>query len=358
MDDTFDIEGIFRRHFKTVWRLCYSYLGSSADAEDATQAVFMKLLDKPRSFESEGHEKAWLIVCASNWCKDLLKSAGRTRVSTMDAEGTPEFVADPTAGIGIDPAAAALNQNDEVLSAVRESFDFSSCGEFTVEAGRPDTITREKLRVMKSHGVNRISINPQSMKQKTLDIIGRSHTPEDIIRAFETAKAESFDVINADLIAGLPEETPDDFKDTLEKILELGAGNVTIHTLAVKRASRLIGIDSEYHDKAAGRVGEMLKWSRERLDQAGLLPYYLYRQKHMAGYFENTGYAVRGAEGIYHIRIMDEHQSILALGAGGISKRYFPELNRLVRVPNVTNYTEYIKRIEEMCMRKENKFFN
>ncbi len=118
MDDTFDIEGIFRRHFKTVWRLCYSYLGSSADAEDATQAVFMKLLDKPRSFESEGHEKAWLIVCASNWCKDLLKSAGRTRVSTMDAEGTPEFVADPTAGIGIDPAAAALNQNDEVLSAV------------------------------------------------------------------------------------------------------------------------------------------------------------------------------------------------------------------------------------------------
>lgn len=256
------------------------------------------------------------------------------------------------------PTTLTAKQMDELLDTIRKHFDLEHVREFTVEAGRPDTITPEKLRVLKENGVDRISINPQSMKQKTLDIIGRSHTPEDIIRAFETAKAESFDVINADLIAGLPEETPDDFKDTLEKILELGAGNVTIHTLAVKRASRLIGIDSEYHYKAAGRVGEMLKWSRERLDQAGLLPYYLYRQKHMAGYFENTGYAVRGAEGIYNIRIMDEHQSILALGAGGISKRYFPELNRLVRVPNVTNYTEYIKRIEEMCMRKENKFFN
>jgi oxygen-independent coproporphyrinogen-3 oxidase len=256
------------------------------------------------------------------------------------------------------PTTLTAKQLDELLDTIRKHFDLRHVREFTVEAGRPDTITAEKLRVLKQNGVERISINPQSMKQKTLDIIGRSHTPDDIVRAFEAAKAESFDVINADLIAGLPEETPDDFKDTLEKVLELGAGNVTIHTLAVKRASRLIGIDSEYHYKAADRVGRMLEWSRARLDQAGFLPYYLYRQKHMAGYFENTGYAVRGAEGIYNIRIMDEHQSILALGAGGISKRYFPESNKLVRVPNVTNYTEYIKRIDEMCMRKENKFFN
>lgn len=113
-----DIEGIFRRHAKSVWRLCYSYLGSSADAEDATQAVFMKLLDRPRSFESEEHEKAWLIVCASNWCKDVLKSASRTRVTTLDDQEAPEFAADATAGIGIDPAEAALRHDDEVLAAV------------------------------------------------------------------------------------------------------------------------------------------------------------------------------------------------------------------------------------------------
>ena len=256
------------------------------------------------------------------------------------------------------PTTLTAAQMDVLLEAVRKHMDLSSSREFCVEAGRPDTVTEEKLHVLKDHGVDRISINPQSMKQKTLDLIGRSHTPEDIEEAFAIAHRVGFRVINADLIAGLPEEAPEDFAETLRRVLELGANNITTHTLAVKRASRLIGIDRDYHYKAADRVTEMLKMSQERLAEAGFAPYYLYRQKHMAGNHENTGYALPGTECLYNIRIMDEHQSNLALGAGGISKKYYPAENRLVRTPNVTNYQEYISRIDEMCERKERGYFH
>ena len=205
--------------------------------------------------------------------------------------------------------------------------------------------------------MDRISINPQSMRQETLDAIGRSHTPEDIRRAFALAARTGFRVINADLIAGLPGEAEEDFRDSLRQVLELGANNVTVHTLAVKRASRLKDIDSDYHYRDADTVAAMLEDSREILGEHGFVPYYLYRQKHMAGFFENTGYCLGETDGLYNIRIMDEHQTIAALGAGGISKRYYPEINRLERVPNVTNYLEYIRRIDEMCARKENKLW-
>lgn len=195
------------------------------------------------------------------------------------------------------------------------------------------------------------------MKQETLDRIGRSHSPEDIVRAFRMAKERDFDVINADLITGLPGEQPEDFRKTLETVLDLGANNITVHTLAVKKASRLIGIDRSYHYRVADIVAEMLADSRRMLEDAGFLPYYLYRQKHMAGYFENTGYCRDDLANLYNVRIMDEHQSILALGAGGISKLYYPSMNKLVRVPNVTNYTQYIDRIDEMCRRKDEGFF-
>ena len=255
------------------------------------------------------------------------------------------------------PTTLSEKQLEALLLKTRECLDAAHAAEFTVEAGRPDTITPGKLSLLKQMGVSRISINPQSMQQKTLDAIGRFHTPEDIEKAFREAERVGFPVINADLIAGLPGETEEDFRDTLTKVLALGANNITVHTLAVKRASRLKDIDESYHYKAADIVAKMLSYSREILSDRGFSPYYLYRQKHMAGYFENTGWALPGTENLYNVRIMDEHQTIVALGAGGISKRYYPETNRLERVPNVTNYREYIDRIEEMLIRKENKLW-
>ena len=195
------------------------------------------------------------------------------------------------------------------------------------------------------------------MKQETLDRIGRSHTPQDIEKAFEIALAAGFDVINADIIAGLPGEDADDFARTLDRMISIGASNITVHTLAVKRGSRLHEEDKQYHYRAAETVKDMLTLSRDMLAQAGFRPYYLYRQKHMAGAMENTGYCKDDKACLYNVRIMDEHQSTLAMGAGGISKRYYPEMNRLVRVPNVTNYQEYISRIDEMIERKENTYF-
>ena len=195
------------------------------------------------------------------------------------------------------------------------------------------------------------------MKARTLELIGRSHEPEDIERAFAMAKEQGFDNINADIIAGLPEESVEDFVNTLNKVISMDPESITVHCLAVKRASKLIEQDPGFHYKQAALVADMLAESRKILDEAGYIPYYLYRQKHMAGAFENVGYCKKDKDCIYNVRIMDEHQINMALGAGGISKMYYPEENRLERVPNVTNYQEYINRIEEMLERKEKNIF-
>lgn len=255
------------------------------------------------------------------------------------------------------PTTLTARQLDRLLSRVETCFDLSKIVEFTVEAGRPDTITAEKLKVLSEHGVQRISINPQTMKDETLKLIGRSHSVENIRDAFKTAKESGNFIINADLIAGLPGETPEDFEETLRQIISLEPANVTVHTLAVKRASKLIEADEEYHYKQDAVVKEMLKRAKEGLKDAGYVPYYLYRQKHMAGALENVGYCKEDTSCVYNIRIMDERQSILALGAGGISKRYYPEENRLERVPNVSNYEIYIDRLDEMIERKRKNFF-
>ena len=255
------------------------------------------------------------------------------------------------------PTTLSAEQLEILMDEVRNSFDLSGLREYTVEAGRPDTITDEKLQAIRSGGADRISINPQSMKKRTLELIGRSHSPEDIVRAFETAKSFGFKSINADIIAGLPEEDVSDFTDTLTQVMNLGADNITVHCLAVKRASRLIEEDPDFHYRQGETVGRMLAGSRRILTEAGYRPYYLYRQKHMAGAGENTGWCRPGTEGIYNMRIMDEHQSNIALGAGGISKIYYPAENRLERVANVTNYEQYIDRIDEMIKRKEDNIF-
>lgn len=254
------------------------------------------------------------------------------------------------------PTTLTAEQLDKLISKVQESFDLSKCLEFTVEAGRPDTITAEKLKVISDHGINRISINPQTMKDETLQLIGRSHTVDNIREGFKIADAGNF-IINADLIAGLPNETPEDFAKSLEEVISLNPANITVHTLAVKRASRLIEADESYHYTHAQVVEEMLAIAKKMLKDEGYRPYYLYRQKHMAGAQENVGYCKGDTPCIYNIRIMEEKQSILALGAGGISKKFYPAENRLERVPNVSNYEIYIERLNEMIDRKRKNFF-
>lgn len=255
------------------------------------------------------------------------------------------------------PTTLTAQQLDRLLSEVKTHMDLAGTREFTVEAGRPDTITYEKLDVLKKHGIERISINPQSMKSGTLRLIGRAHESADIVKAFQRADDVGISLVNADVIAGLPEETPEDFAMTMEKLLRLAPSNITVHTLAVKRASKLMEQDPDYHYRQGKLVAEMLKAGSSMLRNAGYRPYYLYRQKHMAGSFENVGYCKGDTPCIYNIRIMEEQQTILALGAGGISKVYYPEENRLERVPNVSNYEVYIDRLEEMLNRKEKNLF-
>lgn len=256
------------------------------------------------------------------------------------------------------PTTLNENQLNRLLNAINKYLDIHGIKEYTIEAGRPDTINLEKLKIIKDHGCERISINPQSMKPETLVTIGRSHTPLEIEKAFELAHSLDFNSINADLIAGLPGEKLSDFDASLEKIIGLGVDNITIHSLAVKRASRLKDEDPSFHYKQSSITNSMTAKGFETLCNRGFEPYYLYRQKHMAGAGENIGYCKPEKAGLYNIRIMDEHQSILALGAGAISKRFYPEENRLERIPNVSNVGHYINRLDEMIERKDKMFFN
>ena len=251
------------------------------------------------------------------------------------------------------PTSLEVDQLRLFLNRVRDLFVTDSTVEFTVEGGRPETITAEKLTVIQEAGAGRISINPQSMKQRTLDLIGRKHSPQQIREAFALAKQAGIGIVNADLITGLPEETPEDFRESLSEVIALGPENVTVHTLAVKKASRMIEEDPRIALRQADNVRQMLQDADRMLTEAGFEPYYMYRQKHMAGNFENVGWCRSGTASLYNIRIMEEDQTIVAMGAGAISKVYFPAENRLERVPNVSNYEIYIERIDEMIARKE-----
>ena len=250
---------------------------------------------------------------------------------------------------------------ERLLSFVDEHFDRSRLLEYTVEAGRPDSITREKLEVMKKHGVTRISVNPQTMQQKTLDLIGRKHTVEEIEEVFCLAREIEFDNINMDLIAGLPGEGPAEMQDTLEKVGRLSPDSLTVHSLAIKRAARMG--QEEQKARMGTDIGEMIRMAEEAAGRMGLTPYYLYRQKNIAGNFENVGYAKVDKAGIYNILIMEEKQSILAAGAGASSKIVLKEpcpmpgsrkkkLTNLIRIENVKAIDAYIERIDEMIQRK------
>ena len=250
------------------------------------------------------------------------------------------------------PTSLNEEQLEELMIMIKKHFDFTYMQEFTVEAGRPDSITRDKLKILKKYGVDRISINPQSMRQKTLDVIGRKHTVEQIVECYEMAREEGHDNINMDIILGLTGEDVKDVEYTLQEIGKLNPDSLTVHTLAKKRAADLTIHKEKYKDYQQSDVSKMLDRSIEFTREHGYEPYYLYRQKNMSENLENTGYAKRGKEGIYNILIMEEKQTILALGAGALSKFVFHQENRIERVENVKSIKDYMNRINEMIQRK------
>ena len=244
------------------------------------------------------------------------------------------------------PTTLSAGQMDRLLTHLNHSFDLSHCAEYCIEAGRPDTIDREKLQVLLDHGCDRISVNPQSLEDSVLQAIGRRHTAADIEETMGLATSMGFKHVNMDLIAGLPADTPEGFRRTLDKCLSFGADNITVQTLALKKGSRILLEGQKI--PTAEEVGQMLDYSIETLRRADFHPYYLYRQKYMSGSFENIGWCISGAEGLYNIYIMEELHSILSLGAGGSTKMVDPAAGRIERVFHAKYPNEYITRPEKI----------
>ena len=253
------------------------------------------------------------------------------------------------------PTTLEPDQLERLLSKIENSFNLSFLQEWTVEAGRPDSITREKLKTIKRHPVTRISINPQTMKDETLELIGRRHTVLQVKDAFLLAREEGFDNINMDIIVGLPQETKEDVENTLEEIKKLGPDNLTVHSLAIKRAARLNTQKEEYAGMKSVNSESTMELTQDAAEEMGMKPYYLYRQKNMTGNMENVGYAKPGKEGIYNILIMEEMQTIVALGAGAITKAVYPN-GRIERCENVKDIKTYLEKTDEMIERKKKLF--
>lgn len=260
------------------------------------------------------------------------------------------------------PSALAAEELDRLITKLKDTFDFNTVQEFTVEAGRADSITEDKLQVLYRHGVTRISVNPQTMKQETLRLIGRHHTVEQVVNAFKLARKVGFGNINMDIILGLPGETEEDVQATMAAIQELSPDSLTVHSLAVKRASGLHQWIEENGVTAYNNTEETMRIAEAGARAMGMEPYYLYRQKNMSGNFENVGYSVEGKYGIYNILIMEEKETIVALGAGSITKRVYPD-GRIERSDNVKDVALYIEKIDEMIRRKrkllmDSKFYH
>ena len=271
-------------------------------------------------------------------CAELIQKSGKTLRALYVGGGTP--------------TALPLDAFERLLEEIGRCFPHAL--ETTVEAGRPDSLSREKLRAIRGAGIRRISINPQTMNDRTLAVIGRAHTAQQVRDAYALAREEGLKHINMDVIAGLPGETEADFAQTMEEALRLRPESLTVHTLAIKRSSRMSLENAPLPDGAmtAAMVNQGLKTARK----LGMVPYYLYRQKYMAGNLENTGYALPGHACLYNVDIMEETSHILAMGAGGISKRIWPEEGHITRSPNVSNIQEYISRVDEMMDRKRRLF--
>jgi coproporphyrinogen dehydrogenase HemZ len=271
------------------------------------------------------------------------------------AEALSDKVLDTVYIGGGTPTTLEPEELERLLCSLERFFDLSRLQEFTVEAGRADSITREKLKVLKKHNITRISVNPQTMKEETLKLIGRHHSVAQVKEAFATAREEGFDNINMDIILGLPEETTEDVIHTMEEIKKLRPDSLTVHSLAIKRASRMSGWIEEKGLSTIRNTDETMEIAAQAARAMGMEPYYLYRQKNMSGNLENVGYAESGKYGIYNILIMEEMQTIVALGAGSISKAVLED-GRIERMDNVKDVALYIERIDEMIERKRKLF--
>ncbi len=251
------------------------------------------------------------------------------------------------------PTSVSAQELKGILDTVAESFPVQEALEYTVEAGRPDTIDREKLQVLKDAGVTRISINPQTLQDRVLQGIGRNHTAAQAVEAFHLAREMGFQDINMDLIAGLPGDDLPGFCDTLDRVKQLSPENVTVHTLTVKRSSDIGGEYVSLYKASQDEVSQMVDYAQKQLMEEGWRPYYLYRQKNTIANLENVGYAKPGYESAYNILIMEEVHTILALGAGAVTKLVNPETGEIQRIYNFKYPYEYIRRFDEMMRRKE-----
>ncbi len=253
------------------------------------------------------------------------------------------------------PSSIPVKELQRIIQTIKQTFGEPISGEFTVECGRADTITTPLIRMLASNGVNRISINPQSLVDETLKRIGREHTENDVLEAYNLANRLGIQIINMDLIIGLPGEDEEDLKTTLQKIGKLDPENLTIHTLSLKKGSELAR-KGELELKEQETIRNMLDIAEEFAKNNGYEPYYLYRQKNILGNYENIGYSKPGLECIYNIISMEEAQTIIGIGMGAVSKMYFPEDDRLERIANFKSIEEYINRFHEQIRRKESAY--
>ena len=269
----------------------------------------------------------------------LMKESGKHLLTLYIGGGTPSILSTP--------------QMIHLLDTLRESFDFSRCIEFTVEGGRPDTLDLEKLRAIRAHGADRMSINPQTMEDSVLRACGRPHTGADVIRAYRQAEEAGFSAINMDLIAGLPTDDFDGFRRSLDAVAALNPANITVHTLALKKGADLF--EKREGLSTAEEVSRMVDYSNAALRNLSYKPYYLYRQKYMSGSFENVGWSREGLDCLYNIYMMEELHTIVSLGGGGMNKVNLPD-GTLQRFHNPKFPEQYIEMIDSVCRQKEELF--
>lgn len=295
-----------------------------------------------------------LIGRVSDKMPAYLECLGREVTTVMDALQMKGTQVDTVYIGGGTPTVLEHSHLERLLKLVKEEIlNRFSIREYTVEAGRPDSLDLRKLQQMKEYGVNRLSINPQSMNQETLDLIGRNHTVEELFQVCHQAQEIGFGCINMDVILGLPGETAEHMEHTMKEIAALHPENITVHTLAVKRASAFKESFYQYDPSRKGLAEQMADVCRKWIDGLGMNPYYLYRQKYMLDHLENIGYCTPGKECLYNIHFMDEKRDIWAFGAGASSKIYYSREDRLERIANVKNLDAYLTRIEEMIGKKQ-----
>lgn len=249
------------------------------------------------------------------------------------------------------PTTLTADQMDRLLTRCEEVLPLESCTEYTVEAGRPDTITREKLEVLAKHNIGRISINPQTLEDDVLAAIGRKHSAADIVKAYSLAREMGFQCINMDLIAGLPRDTYEGFCRSLEGVLAMDPENVTVHTLALKKGSTLMEQGNVIPD--GDEVTQMLEFSLNTLRNTGYIPYYLYRQKYMSGSLENVGWTKPGLDSLYNIVMMEELQTVVSIGGGGVTKLVDPKAGKILRLPNPKYPHDYLATLDKVLDQKQ-----